>query len=74
MIVFVNNKEYIAPFSKRITQQDLVLDNDSKLEYGNEAPVITKPKFILSPNDAVLEYKMKNKTYFFKIINLKERQ
>lgn len=70
----VDENNFMASFFKFVPKPDLILNSDSKLEYGNEAPVITKPKFILSPNDAVLEYKMKNKTYFFKIINLKERQ
>tara|TARA_R110002126_G_scaffold201767_1_gene349303 strand:- start:416 stop:877 length:462 start_codon:yes stop_codon:yes gene_type:complete len=70
----VDKNKFVAFFFKFVPKQDLILNSNRKLEYGNKAPVITQPKSILSPNDAVLEYKMKNKTYFFKFINLKEKQ
>lgn len=69
----VYKKEFVVLFSDSFPKQDLILDKDSKLEYGNKVPVITKPKFILDSNEVVLEYSIKNKTYFFKIVNIKER-
>lgn len=74
VVVFVNNKEYSAHFSQHLATQDLILDKDSTKEYGNVAPIVTNPQLVLNPNEAVLEYKLKNKTYFFKFINMQERQ
>ena len=49
---------------------DLILDVDPAKEYGNKAPAIHQPKFKLEPNQAVLEYKLNHKTYFYKIQNV----
>lgn len=55
------------------TINDLILDIDPAKEYGNKAPVISKARFDIKPTEAVLEYKLKNKTYYFKISNVFEK-
>lgn len=73
VVVIVNEMEYIAQFSQLESQQDLILYSDSKKEYGNVAPIIKDSNLELFSNEAILEYKIKNKTYFFKISNVQER-
>ncbi|MFN7098840.1 MAG: hypothetical protein ACK4M4_00525 [Flavobacterium sp.] len=53
---------------------DLILDADPAKEYGNKAPAIHQPQFKLEPNQAVLEYKLNHKTYFYKIQNVVIKQ
>jgi hypothetical protein len=64
---------FVAHFHQK-PKKDLVLDSDSKKEYGNTAPEISEEKFDLQPNEAVLEYSKDNKTYFFKIKNIPEKE
>ncbi|MFV5690765.1 hypothetical protein ACM55K_01930 [Flavobacterium sp. LT1R49] len=68
----VSKNTFVAHFYQKNMNQDLILDSDSKKEYGNKAPIIIKPKFDLKPNEALLEYTENNKTLFFKIMNPKE--
>ncbi|MES2805602.1 MAG: hypothetical protein V4652_08565 [Bacteroidota bacterium] len=60
---------FTAHFYKENKKEDFILHKDPSKEYGNKAPVVQKIKFDLKPNEAVLEYKKDDKTYFFKIIN-----
>jgi hypothetical protein len=53
---------------------DLILDVDPAKEYGNKAPAIHQPQFKLEPTEAVLEYKLNHKTYFYKIQNVEIQQ
>ncbi|TDE46690.1 hypothetical protein E0I26_00995 [Flavobacterium rhamnosiphilum] len=69
----VTKNTFVAHFYQRNKSFDLIMDKDSLKEYGNKAPIIVKPKFALKPNEALLEYKKKGKTQFFKISNPKER-
>lgn len=81
--IYFNNQEaslekqtantFAAHFYYRKSSSDIIMDIDPAKEYGNKPPVIQKTKFDLKPNEAVLEYKNKNKTQFFKIINPKEK-
>ncbi|MFV8345530.1 hypothetical protein [Flavobacterium sp. ZB4P13] len=64
---------FVAHFYRENKKEDLILHRDPAKEYGNKAPVIQKTKFDLKPNEAVLEYKKDDKTYFFKIINPREK-
>ena len=64
---------FVANFVQKYNNPDLILEDDSNKEYGNKAPVIEKPKFNLKPNEGMLEYKKKDKTFFFKIKNIKEK-
>lgn len=55
------------------TNPDLILHKDGLKEYGNQAPVIRRPKFDLKSTEALLKYKSHGKSYFFKINNPKEK-
>ncbi len=55
------------------TINDLIMDINPTKEYGNKAPIISKVKFDIKSKEAVLEYKLKNKTYYFKIYNVFEK-
>jgi hypothetical protein len=55
------------------TNPDLILHKDRLKEYGNQAPVIRRPKFDLKSTEALLEYKV-TASYFFKINNPKKSQ
>lgn len=61
-----NEKHFTANFIQKPVDPDLIL------EYDDIKTPIQKPKFDLKPNEAMLEYKKKNKTMFFKIRNIKE--
>ena len=63
----------VAHLAPKNSNPDLILHKDSRKEYGNQAPVIEKPKFVLEPTEALLEYKRNGKSYFFKINNPKEK-
>ena len=65
----ITKNTFVAHFYQSNKQEDLILDSNPAKEYGNKAPVVQKTKFDLKPNEAVLEYKKENKTYFFKITN-----
>jgi hypothetical protein len=64
---------FVAHLAPRYSNPDLILHKESRKEYGNQAPIITKHKFVLKPTEAVLEYKSNGKSYFFKINNPKEK-
>ncbi|MDI1305350.1 MAG: hypothetical protein PSX42_10980 [bacterium] len=64
---------FVAHLAYKRTNPDLILHKDSRKEYGNQAPIIVKPKFDLQPTEALLEYKSDGKSYFFKISNPKEK-
>jgi hypothetical protein len=64
---------FVAQLPGKLTNPDLILHKDGRKEYGNQAPVIAKPKFVLKPTEALLEYKRNGKSYFFKIVNPKEK-
>jgi hypothetical protein len=68
-----NDSIFVAHFYEAPTNQDLILDSDPLKEYGNKAPVIVESKFDLKRNEAVLEYRKKNKTFFYTIEAIKER-
>lgn len=68
-----SEKVYVAHFYPKEAQQDLILDSNPLKEYGNKAPVVVPPKFDLKPTEAVLEYKLKTKTFYYKIAGVKEK-
>lgn len=69
----VNGTIFVAHLYSKNSIPDLILDSDSIKEYGNQAPIITKPKFSLKSSEALLEYKSNGKGHFFKIKNAKEK-
>jgi len=69
----ISKNVFVAHLPLKYSKTDLILHKDSLKEYGNQAPVITKPKFDLKPTEALLEYKSNGKSCFFKIKNPKEK-
>lgn len=67
-----SNREYFAKFYN--PNNNLILDASSSNEYGNSPPNVSKPKFDLKPNEAVLEYRYQSKRRFYKISNIKEKE
>ena len=65
---------YKADFLSELISKDLILDGESRKEYGNKAPLIDKPKFDLKPDEALMDYKSKNSRQYFKLIPVKERE
>jgi len=63
-------KKYIAARYKNSadkSKSDLVLNADSKKEYGNTAKTEDKFPFDLKENEAIISYKTGNKTQYYKI-------
>ncbi len=55
-------------------KKDLVMSNDPKAEYGNEAPNLPKKfPFQIEDNQCVVSYKDGKKTKYFKIDNVKTK-
>jgi len=73
-IAKINPKLYKAIFFPLLISKDFILDSDALKEYGNEAPIVTKPKFDLKPDEAMLEYKSNDTLKYFKLTRVKERE
>ena len=69
----ITPKDFESTFLQSNKKEDLIMDKNPAKEYGNNAPVIQKPKFDLKPNEAVLEYMEDGKTLFYKIANVQEK-
>ena len=69
----ITKNVFVAHFYQSNKKEDLILDINPAKEYGNKPPVIQKTKLNLKPNEAVLEYKHDNKTFFYKISNVLEK-
>ena len=69
----ITKNVFVAHFYQSNKKEDLILDVNPAKEYGNKAPVVSKSKFDLKPNEAVLEYKKDSKTLFYKILNVQEK-
>ncbi|RTY99133.1 hypothetical protein EKM02_10750 [Flavobacterium sp. RSP49] len=69
----ITPKDFKFSFLQSNKKEDLIMDINPAKEYGNKAPVVQKSKFDLKPNEAVLKYKLKNKTYYLKISNVFEK-
>lgn len=68
---------YIGRFKTgfNVMKQDIVMSSDSKEEYGNQLPKIeTKIPFDLKDNECVVSYKKGDKTQYYKIENIIEKQ
>lgn len=72
--VALDSKRYSAVFFKKEGTQDLIMDAEATKEYGNKPPVVSKPKFKLQPDEAMIEYTRNNTIHFAKITNIKERE
>jgi hypothetical protein len=58
---------FTAHFYTSKRNSDLIMHKDSLKEYGNEAPLIKRRRFVLKTNEAILEYKENGKRRLFKI-------
>ena len=70
----ISKNTFRAQFNNKSKNTDLILDGNASKEYGNKAPSVKKSKFVLKSNEAVVQYSKKNQKYYFKIINVNERQ
>ncbi|WP_237277634.1 hypothetical protein [Tenacibaculum ovolyticum] len=71
------SKNYIAARYKTSTNNnkaDLVLNADSKKEYGNTAKKQEKFPFELKENEAIVSYKIDTKTLYYKIEGIKKER
>ena len=81
-VYFQNNEavfeaENATTFTARLNQKskpDIILDADSKKEYGNKAPEIKNKKGDLQPTEAILEFIKNGKAIRVKIQNIKEKE
>ena len=71
---FVSESEtvFTANFSKISVQKNM--DIDSEKEFGNTPPQITKPKYMLQKNEAILEFEINKKIYIYKLQNIKQKE
>ena len=69
-----NSRDYKAIFLKKEKPQDLIMDAEAINEYGNKPPAVTKPKFKLQSDEAMMEYTRNNAIHLAKITNIKERE
>lgn len=81
-IYFRSHKAILIPLNdltykavcNNVTPQDLIMSSNPVSEFGNTTPVIHKSKFSLQQNEAMLSYKIKNKPFYYKMINIIEKQ
>jgi hypothetical protein len=67
-----NNKPFICSITTR-KSPDLILSDDPKKEYGNQAPnILNNIPFQLKANEAVVSYNFNNTKFYKKIILKKE--
>ena len=69
----ITPKDFKSTFLQSNKKEDLIMDKNPAKEYGNKAPVVSKSKFDLKPNEAILEYSKDSKTLFYKILNVQEK-
>ncbi len=68
-----SNSAYVGSLVLPRKNQNFNLNLDSKKEYGNQAPDISrKIPFELKENEAIVSYLLKNKRTYFKISNFIE--
>jgi hypothetical protein len=74
VLIPINDHVYKAVFNNVPFNQDLIMSANAATEFGNTAPIIHKSKFRLHQNEAMLSYKIKNKPFYYKMINITEKQ
>ena len=68
-----SNLEYVGSLVLPTKNQNFNLNLDSKKEYGNQAPDISrKIPFELKENEAIVSYLLNKKKFYFKISNVME--
>lgn len=69
-----NETTFIARFYTKPQDKALILHEDSAKEYGNKAPEIIRSEFKLQNNEAVLEFQIGNKTQYYKLVDIKQKE
>jgi hypothetical protein len=69
-----NETDYVARFSWKPDNKNLIMDGETVKEYGNKAPEINKPRFNLMPSEAVLEFNNNCKIEYYKLVAIKEKE
>jgi hypothetical protein len=64
---------FTANFTNK-PKQDRILNADSEKEFGNKPPEITKPKYDLKSNEAILEFEKDQNPLIFKLQNIKQKE
>ncbi|MCG1034997.1 hypothetical protein [Polaribacter sargassicola] len=65
-------KYIFVEFDKTLNNKDLILDNNRTKESINQLPSYQNSSFKLNRNEVVISYLLNNKTYYYKVKNLKE--
>lgn len=69
-----NSKSFVATFVDK-PKQDIILDRNSIKEMDNPKPSITvKSPFDLEANQAVIQYQVQSKTFYYKMNNVTEKE
>lgn len=68
----VKDKKLISAIFSSIVKPDIILDENSSKELQNQFPEIKKLPFELKQNEAIISYKIKDKTKYFKIKSIKK--
>lgn len=67
---------YVGKFVSKSTEiRDVIMHGDATQEFGNKAPEIpAKLPFELAPDECVISYSVNNKTKYFKLTDIKEKE
>jgi hypothetical protein len=68
----VKEKKIISANFSSTVKPDLILEENSTKELYNQFPAIKKMPFELKQNEAIISYKRKDKTKYFKIKSIKK--
>jgi hypothetical protein len=70
------NNIYVGRFQSSInTKKDIIMSRNPLIEYGNQVPELPKKiPFELEDSSCVISYKEENRTKYFKISNIIEKQ
>ena len=68
----VKDKKMISAIFSSMVKPDVILDENSTNEIHNHFPVIKNMPFKLKQNEAIISYKIKDKTKYFKINSIKK--
>lgn len=71
----VENSVFTGSFTTSNLPHDYILHGDPKQEFGNKPPIETSKKtFELCKNEAIVSYFYKDKTHYYKILDVKEME
>lgn len=70
----IENSVFTGSFTTSTTPHDYILHGDPKQEFGNKPPVtVSKWPFEINDNEAAVSYFYKDKIYYYKISEVKEK-